>query len=244
MSGPAPTLAAVLAAVPDTLPAFDAAMAGIDYESKGVLFSEMLFVEIGARLAGARRLLESGRARGQSTLILARRFPGVPIVSYEFDARSPDVPIAQARLAGCRDVELRFGDATRELPALAAAGDAVLVDGPKGFRAVRLALALLTGGRVDTVFVHDMCVGTPERRFLDECVPGVFCSDDARYVRLAHRLDARCADAIPPERRHEALGDRPGYGFSMACLPRVPGVNYRALRWRAALAGLSRRFAR
>ncbi len=234
----------VIAAVPDSIDAFERSVHDIDYESKGVLFSEMLFVEIGTRLAGATRIIESGRARGQSTLILALRLPGLPIVSYEFDANSPDVPIARERLAPYPNVSLRFGDATRELPMIVAPGDVVVIDGPKGFRAVRLALGLLAQGRCDTVFVHDMCVGTRERRFLDAHVPGVFYSDDPAFVEAAHRLDARCTDAIPPARRREALDGGPGYGFSMACLTRRPGVSYGGLRARAALAGLMRRFDR
>jgi hypothetical protein len=237
------TLESVLNATPRWIDEFERSLAGADYESKGVLFSEMLFVEVGIRLMKARRVVESGRARGQSTLVLAQRLPGLPIVSYEFDPHSPDVPVAGARLAPYPAVALRFGDATKALPPLVQAGDAVLIDGPKGFRAVRLALALLAQGGCEAVFVHDMCVGTLERAFLDAHVPGVFYSDDPRFVALASRLDDRFEDAIPAQRRRQALNGRSGYGFSMACLPRMAGVSYRTLQLRCMLAGLMRRFS-
>jgi len=74
-------------------------------------------------------------------------FPSLPIISIEYDARSPDVPTAAARLAGFSNLDLRFGDATRLLPGLVQPGDIVLIDGPKGFRGLRLALSLLASGK-------------------------------------------------------------------------------------------------
>src|SRR5919109_2973416 len=115
-------------------------VAGLPYERKGVLYSEIFFLYLCARTMRPARILESGRARGQSTALLALSFPEAAIVSFEHDARSPDAAVAAARLTPYRNVELRFGDATRELPAIARPGDVVLIDGPKGFRALRLAL--------------------------------------------------------------------------------------------------------
>lgn len=234
------TIEAVLAEAPGWLEPFAASIRSLDYENKGVMFSEMFFIELGARLAGAKRLIESGRARGQSTLILARRFPELPIISFEFVEGSADAAVAQARLAPYANADLRFGDATQALPAIVREGDVVFIDGPKGFRAVRLALTLLRHTATPAVFLHDMCVGTLERRFLDRHVPGVFYSDDPRFARLAHGLDAGCIEAIPPERRFEAIYPDAGYGFSMACLPRIPDAPYGWLQLRVALAGMSR----
>lgn len=212
-------------------------VAGVPYEKKGVLFSEMYFLYLCARHAAPRRLLESGRARGQSTLLLSLLFPELPVISFEHDPASPDVAVASERLSDRRNVELRFGDATRVLPAEVRSGDIVLIDGPKGFRGLRLALRLLASGRPAQVFVHDCAVGSPERRFLEAHVPGACYSDHPHFARIAHVLDAACSDTIPVDRRID--GDRPpaGYGYGLACLPRDAGVSYRWLLARAMLAG-------
>src|SRR5262245_39644178 len=113
-----------------SLEAFRARVASVPYERTGILYSEMFFLSVCAAAARPRRILESGRARGQSTLLLAIAFPELPVISIEHDPNSPDVPVAAARLQGRANVELRFGDATRLLPALAQPGDIALIDGP------------------------------------------------------------------------------------------------------------------
>lgn len=222
---------ALAAAAADELERFRGRVSRLPYERKGVLYSEMFFLYLCARAVGPARILESGRARAQSTLLLATLFPELPIVSYEHDPASPDVAIAAARLEPCRNVELRFGDATRELPAIARPGDVALIDGPKGFRALRLALRLLAQGRVAMVFLHDMLPGTPERAFLEKRLPLTVYSDDPRFVGIARTLDSSVQD-IP---------DRPGYGYSLACLQHRAGSGYRRAWAAAAFAGLASR---
>jgi len=221
------------------LDAYRERISGVPYERKGILFSEMFFFYLCARAARPARILESGRARAQSTLLLAVSFPDLPIVSLEHDARSPDVPVAAARLQPFRNVELRFGDATRILPAIAQPGDVALIDGPKGFRALRLALRLLAQGRVAMVFLHDVAPGTPERRFLEAWLPSALYSDDPRFAGISHALDA-VADDIPEPRRWRN-GSGQGYGYSLACLQHSPQAAYRRA-WVAAIAiGLAHR---
>lgn len=224
------------------LDAYRQRVASIPYEAKGILYSEMFFFYLCARAVGARRILESGRARGQSTLLLATCFPEHPIVSLEHDARSPDVPVAAARLAGHSNVDLRFGDATRDLPRLAQPGDVVIIDGPKGHRGLRLALRLLAQERAALVFLHDAGRGSPERRFIEARLPGALYSDDVRFSRLAHVLDTAVRETIPPAHRDP---DAPsGYGYTLACLQ--PTAASHALRYRtpAVLDGMLRRAGR
>ena len=68
---------------------------GLPYEAKGVLTSEMLFLvaAVGGHRPG--RIVESGRARGQSTLLLGLAFPDVSVISIERDQVEP-------RRSGCR----------------------------------------------------------------------------------------------------------------------------------------------
>jgi len=220
---------------------FQARIAGIPYERKGVLFSEMFFLYLCAQRVAPRRVLESGRARGQSTLLLSVLFPDIPIVSLEHDPGSPDVAVANERLRGRERVDLRFGDATRILPAEVREGDVVLIDGPKGFRGLRLALRLLAPGRPALVFVHDCGVGIAERSFLDRHVPGAIYSDSIEFARIARVLDATCWAGMPANRCFE--GDRAplAYGYGLACLPRNPAVPYRWLLVRAGIDGFLHR---
>jgi len=155
-----------------------------------------------AQAAKPNRVIESGRARGQSTLLLSTLllstiFSDLPIVSIESDRHSPDVQVAQERLRGRSNVSLRFGDAIRILPAEVRQGDAVLIDGLTAFRGLRLALRLLATRKLKLVFVHDCAFGSEERGFLDAHLRGALYSDSIEFARIARVLDARCSAEIP-----------------------------------------------
>lgn len=226
------------------LDAYRARVAGLPYEAKGILYSEMFLFYLCAKAAGAGRIVESGRARGQSTLVLATCFPDRPIVSIEYDERSPDVPVAAARLRGFANVELLFGDATRLLPGMVQPGDVVIIDGPKGYRALRLALKLLAQGRAAMVFLHDVGREAPERALLEKHLPATLYSDDPRFARLAHRLDQPVRHTIPRGHQWED-GEAPlGYGYTLACLQHDAGAPYRKAWWAAVLEGLTQRRTR
>lgn len=202
---------------------FEEIAASVPYERKGVLFSEMLFFLAASAAVKPGRILESGRGRGQSTHLLCLCFPRSQIVSIEGDARSPDVPVAEARLKNFSNVRLLFGDSKRMLPQLAQAGDVVLIDGPKGFSGLRLALKLLRRGRAALVFVHDCPRGSPERIFLDRYIPGVFYSDDAEFVKTYSYLDERCREAGGLD---NPMGPNRSYGSTFACIPNEMGFSY------------------
>lgn len=224
------------------LAAFQALIAGVPYERKGILFSEMFFFWLCARTIQPRRILESGRARGQSTLILSLCFPDAEILSVEYERNSPDVAVAAERLQGRSNVRLLFGDATRLLPQMARPGDAVLIDGPKGYRGLRLALRLLADGNTPQVFMHDAAAGSEERRFLSRHLPEAVYSDLPAFAELAHHLDQGVWDELPAAHRWTPAGaPAAGYGFSLACLPHHSGCGYRGLLLRAILAGLGHR---
>jgi len=231
------TMQEVVSASVREIDAWRTRVAGIPYERKGILYSEMFFFCICAGTAQPKRILESGRARGQSTLLLAASFPGVPIVSIESDPKSPDAAVAEERLRACPNVDLRFGDATRLLPELVQPGDVALIDGPKGFRAVRLAMRLLYEGRVRMVFLHDLGRDTPERPFLEKHQPHTLYSDEPRFAEIAHGLDTHMAEALPQGHRWEPGGAPKGYGYTLACLQWNPSGGY-VRSWAAAgLAG-------
>jgi hypothetical protein len=184
------------------LPRYLEATNGLSHEPKGIRRSELFFFFAAVAPLNSARIIESGRARAQSTLVLARLFPQAAIVSLESDAHSPDVAIAAERLRGCANVERRFGDSLLLLPEIIQAGDVILIDGPKDFRALKLALRLLSGGKPAAVFVHDLWLGSPARNFVDSCLPAALLSDDPQWVQRYAKLDStKPAPAAPPEGR-------------------------------------------
>lgn len=215
----------LLPAARQLLPDLQRIVREIPFEQKGVLFSEMLF--LGACLDGKKpsRIIESGRARGQSTHVLALMFPETEIASIEYDEKSPDCPIAAHRLAPFKNVKLLFGDSTKLIPAMLREGDVVLIDGPKHFRAIRLALELMSTGKPEAVFIHDVDRSVPERHYLDCGVPGVLYSDDDAFVKEFRSLDDKCwpvggAHDTAWEPYQFGVGDLKSYGPTMGCLGR------------------------
>lgn len=196
------------------------------------------------------KIVESGRARGQSTHILALAYPETPIISVERDPDSPDAAVAADRCGGFPNVELTFGDANVELPLRVEAGDVVLIDGPKGWHAVRLALRLLDERRPAAIFVHDCYRGQGERRFLERHVPGAFFSDDPRFEEAFAHLDepifeAARRDGFESWQPHEFDGaTQESYGPTYACLPWTSTDAYRRARRRLPMAKALNRFGR
>lgn len=222
---------------------FQQRIVGVPYETKGVLFSEMFFIFSLLESGKPQQLLESGRARGQSTHVLGLCFPDSRIVSLEHNPNSADVPIAAARLAGLTNVTPLFGDAVKLLPKLLQQGDGVIIDGPKGFRALRLALRLLISGKPAVVFVHDCCQGTPERDFLERYFPRAFFSDHPDFVEKYGFLDQQasnpCEKPDPEDWQPYQFFNtqQKSYGFTFACLPCIAGCDYRVLYLKVILAG-------
>jgi predicted O-methyltransferase YrrM len=202
--------AAVLERADDLLPKYQEAIANIPPEAGfgGIWESEMFLFYAAVQPCAPKQILESGRARGKSTLILARCFPEARIISVEFESHSPNAAAAEAKLKPCQNVELLYGDSRKILPQRLQSGDAVLIDGPKGFRALKLALQLLRTGKPCAVFIHDFPPNSPWRKFLERNWPGAFFGDDPTFQRF---------QALDSERDPRTDGRRRGYGV-FACL--------------------------
>ena len=241
------TIHNVLANAPAALDAFKGRTASAPYEEKGVLFSEVFFLQAAVAHLHPRRICESGRARGVSTYLLGVCFPEAEIVSIEYDRTSPDVGIAAANLRHSKNVQCLFGDAQQMLPELVKPGDVVVIDGPKHFRALRLAFRILCQQQPAAVFIHDCFLGSCERNFLQQGVPGVFFSDDAEFVKRYGHLDEKCwalrKDLAGDEFRVPYLcqGRSSSYGPTFACIPYSPSLNYPVLKFRLFFAGLFHR---
>lgn len=64
---------------------FKLTLADVEYEKKGIWFSEIFFIFAFCEYFQTELLLESGRARGQSTLCLSKLLPKTEILSIECD---------------------------------------------------------------------------------------------------------------------------------------------------------------
>lgn len=160
---------------------------------RGVLHSEMLFFFAIVQSLKPGQIIESGRAQGQSTLLASLCFPDTPIISIERDASHPDVAIAKERLADQKNVQCLFGDARVELPARTQEGDVVLIDGPKDFRALKLAGQLIRENKPAAVFLHDCHKGSAIRDYLDRHMPWTFFADDPTFQQRYKKLDGASA---------------------------------------------------
>ena len=230
---------AVAERAPALWPKYQQAIMGIPPEAGfgGIWESEMFLFYASVRPFAPRQILESGRARGKSTLTLARCFPDARIVSVEFDRDSDNAPAAEAKLKPCQNVELLYGDSCRILPERVRTGDAVLIDGPKGFRALSLAIALLHKTAPCTVFIHDFPAQAPWRTFVERHWPGAFFGDDQLFESfraLDEGRDPRETGPPSPRRR---------YG-TFVCLPSGLPAPYWRLRLALLFARVKASFAK
>jgi hypothetical protein len=192
----------------------------------GIWESEMFLFYAAVKPFAPKQLLESGRARGKSTLILARCFPESRIISVEYERESENAPAAEAKLKGEPNVELLYGDSREILPPRLQDGDAVLIDGPKDFRAIKLAVDLLRTNKPCAIFVHDFPPNSPQRRFVERNFQNAFFGDDPLFARFQSLDNER--DPRPNPQR--------GYGIFTCLAPPLP-VSYWKLRFRMLTAG-------
>jgi hypothetical protein len=175
------------------------------YEPRGIVHSEMALV-----LAECQRLhidivIESGRARGQSTYILGKYLPWVEVHSIELRC-GPDEEFAQRRLAGLKNVTLYEDDSVVLIPTLARMKKrrtAILLDGPKGEKAVSILEQCFKLPHVLVGFIHDMRrldhgAPSPHRACAVERLPKHRFSDDPAYVAGTSWMDAKVAEAGGP----------------------------------------------
>ncbi|MDX1951812.1 MAG: class I SAM-dependent methyltransferase [Verrucomicrobiota bacterium] len=242
------TIEQTIASARERLPVYQQRIAGAPYEDKGVLYSEVLFVWAATCQEKPRRVIESGRARGVSTYLLSVCFDAADIISVEYDRNSPDVQIATRNLSSRKNVELLFGDARQLLPFLEPENDVLVIDGPKHFRALRLAFNLLANYKPLAVFIHDAFVGSPERDFLSANVPSAFYSDDPRFVKEFGFLDEPCwklragIDTDEFSRPYLSYGKESSYGPTFACIPGNQSLPFAKLKLQLLIDSLRYRF--
>jgi len=139
------------------------------------------FLQILAQSIGARRVLEVGTLGGYSTLWMARALPADgKLITLEFDPKHAEVARANIKQAApAPSVEVRVGDATQTLPALAAEGgapfDLIFIDANKSGYPEYFTWALKLS-RPGTVIIADNVVrngGVADAASTDANVIGV-----------------------------------------------------------------------
>jgi hypothetical protein len=186
------------------------AIAAEPYEHRGIPHSEMALIIETCRRLKIEVIIESGRARGQSTYMLAKYLPDVEIHSVELRDH-PDEAFARERFEALAfgNLTLWNGDGTWMVPELAsqkAEGrpTAILCDGPKGKAAVDIIARCFELPHVRVGFVHDMRPldhggPSPHRAYAIERFPDARFSDDPRLIdRMPAWLDANVVAANGP----------------------------------------------
>lgn len=182
------------------------AIAAEPYESRGIIHSEMALILHTCRRLGIEAVVESGRARGQSTYMLAKYLPHAQIISIEFRT-STDQAFGIERVKDFANVTLIEGDGRIALPLLARNSapklTAVLCDGPKGAAAVEVVQHCFTWPHVRIGFVHDMSPldhrqPSAKRAAALAAFPNAKFSDDHRLVAGSKWMDAKVLEAGGP----------------------------------------------
>lgn len=160
----------------------------INDECRGILRSEAFFVQ---SLCGhaPKRIIESGRARGQSTFLLARSLPNTEIISIEYDENSADSCFALERLSKFKNVKCLFGDSRKIIPNIAQDGDILLIDGPKDMDALLLIKKVLKSSKLSKAFVHDAYKGSRLRKWLSIFKPNSIFSDSPIFLQKFCHMD-------------------------------------------------------
>ena len=200
------TKTAVAGRADELLPEYQRIVANIPPEAGfgGIWESEMFLFYAAVKPFSPKQILESGRARGKSTLILARCFSESRIISVEYERESENAPAAEMKLQSEPNVDLLYGDSREILPQRLQIGDAILIDGPKDFRALKLAVDLLRTGKPCAVFIHDFPPDSSQRTFVEHNFPNAWFGDDPLFQRF-QSLDNERDPRPNPQRRYGVL---------------------------------------
>lgn len=219
MSHSSTLLKDMLARLDTEAPAYEKAIEGCSSGRRGVHFSEIFFIKLALGKLSPFQIVESGRALGISTALLSRCYPETSVVSIEHDLRSPDTKAALEYLRDYSNVSCIFGDSRQLLPELTQTGDVVVIDGPKGLRALKLAFKVIKQSKPRFVFIHDSPRGSPIRKFMEKHIPDAIYSDDPEFLSRAAYLDTY----LPEEERGKwkDASSQPDeiYGGTFSCIP-------------------------
>jgi hypothetical protein len=184
------------------------------YEARGILHSEVALIIYAVRKLGIERIIESGRARAQSTYLLGKYLPDVGIHSVELRG-GEDEEFGRRRVSLLENVTTYGGDGdgAEMVPVLARVEKptAILLDGPKGAAAVSILKECFGRPHVRVGFIHDMRrldhgEPSPHRADAIARLPNHKFSDDPALVAGSSWMDAKVVEAGGPcGPQHEAV---------------------------------------
>ena len=162
----------------------------VENVNRGILVSEAFFIRSIIGNLKNFRIIESGRAMGQSTFLLGKIFPNNSIISIEMDKLHTDAKFALDRLSKFNNVQCLFGDSKIMIPDLAKDNDILIIDGPKDMNALLLISSLCNLIRPRFVFIHDAYKGSLLRAWLRRFRDNVTFSDEPFFLQKYCYLDS------------------------------------------------------
>jgi len=218
-----------------------------NYEAKGVWNSEMLFVCSLVSEIKPEHIIESGRARGQSTEVLARFLRGeIRFDSVELDSDTSDSRVAEARIKKLEPnmVNLHYGDSFVEIPKLIKQKGRrflCIIDGPKGVAAIELMHCLLAHEKCLGVFMHDFSKNNPLRMYFHIRKFIQFTSEEEGFLEENKHLDSRCYTKNRKPYWKEKKGHLKSYGPTMIFIPKRENSEIKLSKpWRIILSLISK----
>ena len=178
----------------------------VEYRPGGILPSEMLaFISL-CREQNVTNVVESGRSLGYSTRILAEA--GFHVASIEINPNAD----ADTSLKQFTNVKLHHADGVRLLPSLLQGRCAVILDGPKGVRALDIWESVKKHAVLGAI--HDASKRTVEgvngsRQPIADA--GAWFTDDPVYVAATEQFDE------PAWRKdYASRSEMTAHGFTLA----------------------------
>ena len=195
----------VLEACRTNLKSFQETIKDEAYQARGILNSEALLIVSLASYYKVKLIIESGRARGNSTNLIAKFFdekPDVKVISIDYE-QNEDTKYSEELLKKYNNVETIYGDSHEELPKLVSEDCVVFIDGPKDESAIELTSKLLETKKVKAVLVHDLYRSKFIRDVCERIFTNSFFTDDIDFVNEFKDLDDDCWEQLAQR------GDKP-----------------------------------
>lgn len=170
---------------------FEFYIKNINIQARGMTKSEMLLIYSIIKELNINLIIESGRARGFSTLALAKSLnqKKYNIISIDFDKYSKDVKYSEKILQPYNNVKLIYGDSRKLIPKYIKKDCVILIDGPKGEEALFLAIKLLKNKKVKAIFIHDLTKKVFERNIAETIFKNIYFADDKNFIKNFSYLD-------------------------------------------------------
>ena len=176
-------------------------MLPMPFVARGILASEGFAFCAIAKQMGVDLIIESGVYEGQSTYIWSKFFSDSKIIAIDKDF----LPATIERFSSIHNVDFWEGDGYRLLPELIQKNPdkkiAIFIDGPKGMRAIDLAVQCFKYDNVMMVGLHDFHTISKNKKLgnkapnvrrtrLDDSGVVDLYTDDSEFVRLYSYMDS------------------------------------------------------